>query len=68
MKMKLKDVKVNEYFTLKDYGEKDVPEKAVWCKGNYDRSSRTYSCIKFYDVNRESFFKGTREVFTDLTF
>lgn len=68
MQKKIKDLKVGEFFTLKDYGENETPERAVWVRGEYDRCSKTYSCYKFADVNHENFFKGSREVFTEFTF
>lgn len=68
MKKQIKDLKAGEFFTLKDYGEQDVKECAVWVRGEYDKGSRTYSCYKFSDVNHEHFFKGTKEVFTEFYF
>ena len=68
MKTQIKNIKVGEFFTLKDYGEQDVPERAVWVRGEYDKSSRTYSCCKYADVNHEHFFKGAKEVFTEFYF
>lgn len=64
--MKLKDLKKGDYFTLKDVSE--PKENQVWIRGDYDRFSRTYSATNFSDMNRERFFKGSKEVFTDFTF
>ena len=44
------------------------PNGPVWVRGEYDRSSRTYSVVKFDDVNRESFRKGTTEVLVGFIF
>jgi len=40
----------------------------VWVRGEYDRSSRTYSVVKFDDANRESFRKGSTEVLVGFIF
>ena len=63
-------LKKGEFFTLKyfDDSEVEVPETLVWIRGDYDRSSKTYSCYKFEDVNHENFFKGSRACFTDIFF
>lgn len=68
MQTTIKDLKVGDYFTLKGYGEQDVPERAVWVRGEYDRTSKTYSCCKFNDMCHEHFFKGAKVVFTDFIF
>ena len=68
MKKQIKDLKVGEFFTLKDYGEHDVQESVVWVRGEYDRSSKTYSCCKFVDANHEHFFKGTKDVYVEFYF
>jgi hypothetical protein len=44
------------------------PNGPVWVRGEYDRSTRTYSVVKFDDINRESFKKGTTEVFVGFIF
>jgi len=44
------------------------PNGPVWVRGEYDRSSRTYSVVKFDDINRESFRKGTTEVLVGFIF
>ena len=68
MKKQIKDLKIGEFFTLKDYGENDVLERVVWVRDEYDKSSKTYSCYKFSDTNKERFFKGAKEVFTEFYF
>ena len=35
---------------------------------NYDRSSKKYSCYKYYDVNDERFFNGSKKVFVEFEF
>lgn len=63
---KIKDLKVGDYFTLKDYEE--PKESQVYVRGEYDRSSKTYSCCKFSDIAAERFFKGDKEVYIDFYF
>lgn len=63
---KLNTLKNGDFFTLKDISE--PTESQVYIKGDYDRSSNTYSCIKFSDINSERSFKGNKEVFTEFTF
>ena len=68
MKKQIKDLKVGEFFTVMDWGEKEVQERAVWVRGEYDRGSRTYACYRYTDVNHEHFFRGKKEVFTEFFF
>lgn len=67
---KIKDLKKVEYFCIRQYddSEKEVKSSAVWVRGEYDRSSKLYSCFKFNDVNHEHFFKGSKVVFTEIYF
>lgn len=64
--MKIRELKQGDYFTLKQIDE--PKESQVWIRGEYDRTTRTYSAINFSDMNRERYFKGDKEVFTDFTF
>ena len=60
----LKNVGRGEMFTLKDCSDLlDIPENLIWVKGDYDRSSKTYSCCKWEDANHENFFKAIRKVY-----
>jgi len=64
--MTLKELKRGDMFTLKDI---EFPrESQVYIRGEYDRGSKTYSCIKWNDVNKEIFRKGTTKVYTEFTF
>lgn len=64
--MKLKDLKNGDYFTIKSI---EYPkESQVYIRGEYNKSSKTYSCCKFSDMNSERFFKGDKEIFTDFIF
>ena len=66
MAKELRELKKGDWFTLKDI---EYPkESQVYIRGEYDRSSKTYSCIKWNDMNEERFFKGTKKVFTEFTF
>ena len=59
----LKELKKGDFFKLKD-----SDTATVYVKGEYDRSTKTYSCFKFEDVNDERFFKGSKKVFVGFTF
>ena len=59
----LKELKKGDFFRLKD-----LETATVYVRGEYDRSSKTYSCFKFEDVNDERFFKGSKKVFVGFTF
>lgn len=64
--MIIKELKKGDYFTLKFIEE--PKDSQVYVKGDYDRESKTYACYKFSDTNSERFFKGGKEVFTDMIF
>lgn len=64
--MTIKDLKKGEYFTTKEIAE--PTESQVWIRGEYDRTTKTYSATNFSDINRERFFKATKPVFTEFTF
>ena len=64
--MTVKELKKGEMFTVKEI---EFPkESQVYVRGEYDRSSKMYSCYKWNDVNAERFFKGNKVVFTEFTF
>lgn len=64
--MKLKDLKIGEYFTLKPIEE--PTESQVYIRGEYDRTERKYDCGKFSDISFSRLLKGDREVYTEFTF
>lgn len=64
--MTIKELKKGDYFTFKEI---EYPKDSqVWVRGEYDRSSKKYSCYKFNDMNHESFKKGTTKVYTEFIF
>lgn len=70
----LKDVPKGTYFittkTAKGLDPQTLTprESSVWVKGDYDRSSKSYSCYKFNDICHEKFFKGKTLVSQDFIF
>lgn len=64
--MIIKDIKKGDYFTLKEISE--PKESQVYIKGEYDKSSKTYSCCKFNDMNEERFYKGNKIIFAEFIF
>ena len=61
----IKDIKVNEWFTLKDI-EEPKPNQ-VWVRNHYDRATKTFS-ISNWETQRERFIKVDTKVFTDFIF
>ena len=64
--MKLKDLKIGEYFTLKPIEE--PTESQVYIRGEYDRTERKYVCGKFSDISYSRSLKGDTPVYTEFTF
>ena len=65
-KMKLKDLKRGEYFTLKPIAE--PKESQVYIKDEYDRSEKKYLCGKFSDISASRLLKPDTTGYTDFTF
>lgn len=64
--IKLKDLKKGDFFTLKNI---ECPtENNVYIRGDYERSTKKYSCTRYDDYCAESFFKGDKIVYTDFIF
>lgn len=64
--MTIKELKKGDFFTLKAI---EYPaDSQVYVRGDYDKSSKTYACYKFSDVNNERCFKGNKEIFVDFVF
>lgn len=64
-KAKIKDLKKGEYIKR---SIKRQPSNEIYIKGDYDRATKSYSCIAFYDINKEIFIKADKEVFYGFTF
>lgn len=67
--VRIGDLPKGTYFhrtTLKD-GE-FCEHSVVWCRGEYDQSSKRYECYKFEDVNHIHMFKREERVTVDFTF
>ena len=64
--VKLNTLKMGSFFTLKEI--EDPKESQVYIKGEYDRASKSFSCIKFNDINSERFIKAEKLVYTNFTF
>lgn len=64
--MKLKDLKIGEYFTLKPI--ENPTEKQVFIRGEYDRTEKKYECGRFDDISYSRYLSGKTEVYTDFIF
>ena len=63
---KLKELAKGEFFTRKPI--ENPTEKQVFVKGDYERSTKKYSVLRFDDMNEEWFLKGDTVVFVGFTF
>ena len=65
--MKIKDLKKGDFFMK---GKAPYPKswRQVWVRGDYDRSTKTYECHRYDDVNDTQFIRGDREVHVDFVF
>lgn len=61
--VELKTLKNGDFFKLNN-----KENATIYVKGEYDRSSKKYSCYKYYDVNDERFFNGSKKVFVEFEF
>lgn len=64
--MTIKELKKGEFFTIKPI--ENPTEKQVYIRGDYDRSTKKYSCGRFDDICYEREFKGDKVVYTGFTF
>ena len=62
----LKSLRMGSYFTLKDIRE--PKQNQVYIKGKYDRNSKSFSCVKFSDINSERLIKADKLVYVGFTF
>lgn len=60
----LKDLDNEEVFKLKP----TATNKAIWIKGEYDRSTNKYSTTKYSNMNHETLKDGNTLVFTSFIF
>lgn len=61
MPVQLRTVKKGDFFRLPG-------GKAVYVRGDYDRSEKRYECYRFDDINAFRMFKGEKLVETGFTF
>jgi hypothetical protein len=62
MTITMRDLKLGQYF-------KRTPDaKAVYVRGDYDRSTKKFSATDFHDCCREIFIRGDKQVFIDFEF
>lgn len=64
--MLLKELKKGDYFTRKELLYPN--DNQVWIRGDYDRTTKRYSCINWSDINREIFLKGDTKVYNEMIF
>lgn len=61
----IKDLKKGEFFKRQIKGQ---PSDRVYIKGDYDRSTKTYSATAYDDINAEIFIKSNKLVYVGFTF
>lgn len=64
--MTIKELKKGDFFTIKPI--ENPRESQVYIRGDYDRSSKKYSCSRFDDINNEREFKGDKVIYTEFVF
>ena len=69
MQTTIKQLKKGDFFCLKPFNENEpIKESLVWIRGDYERSSKRFSCTKYEDFCHENFFRGDKVVYTDFDF
>lgn len=64
--MTVKQLKSGEWFTKKAI---EYPnEKQVFIRGDYDRTTKKYECVRFSDGNDIQYISGDKEIFVDFIF
>lgn len=58
----IRELKQGEMFTLKPI-EEEPKENQIWIRAHYDRGSKTFSAYNYADVNKERFFKPTKNIY-----
>ena len=51
-----------------DFLKRKADAKRVYIRGDYDRASKSFSCIAYDDINQEIFIKANKKVFVGFTF
>lgn len=60
--VELRKLKPGEYFKRKP------DSKKVYCKGYYDRTTKSFECYDFDDINSTLFLKASTKVYTNFEF
>ena len=61
-KTEIKNLKKGEFI------KRSETAKRVYIKGDYDRATKSFSCIAYDDINQEIFIKANKNVFYDFEF
>lgn len=51
-----------------DYIKRKADSKIVYIRGDYDRSSKSYECYAFEDINKIIYIKANKPVFVGFDF
>ena len=62
----VRQLKQGDFFTLTKIEE--PKETQVYIRGEYDRTTKKFSCYKFSDVNYERMLAPNKVVYTGFTF
>lgn len=65
-KQTLKQLKKGDFFRIVTKNGKIG--KATYRKGDYDRASKTFSCIDYEDICHEKFLKPTQQITTEFVY
>lgn len=66
MIVNLKNLKNGDFFTFKHITYPN--DNQVYIRGDYDRSTKTYTCYCYGDMNKYRSVKGDKVVFTCFIF
>ena len=62
---KMKELKKGDFFKREIKGQ---PSERVYIKGDYDRTTKSYSATAYDDINQEIFIKADKYVYIGFTF
>lgn len=51
-----------------DYIKRKADSKAVYIKGTYDKTTKSFACVDVEDICREIFIKANKPVFVGFTY